>query len=62
MRPVASYYRVARGEIIFDEDFEAIEFVERLRVVRDLDGCSILAWCLMGNRYHLVVKTGEVDL
>jgi REP element-mobilizing transposase RayT len=41
------YCRVARGEFVFDEDFEAMEFVERLREVRDLDGLSILAWCLM---------------
>jgi len=37
------YCRVARGEFVFDEDFEAMEFVERLREVRDLDGFSILA-------------------
>ena len=32
------YCRVARGEFVFDDDFEAIEFVETLREVRDLDG------------------------
>ena len=56
------YCRVARGEFIFDDDSEAIEFVEKLREVRDLDGWSILAWCLMGNHYHLVVKTRNVEL
>ncbi len=56
------YCRVARGEFVFDEDSEAIEFVEKLCEVRDLDGWSILAWCLMGNHYHLVVKTGTVEL
>ena len=25
-------------------------------------GPEILAWCLMGNHYHLVLKTGDVDL
>ena len=63
--PGASYHvycRVARGEFVFDDDFEAIEFVETLRGVRDLDGWSVLAWCLMGNHYHLVVKTRTVDL
>ncbi len=56
------YCRVARGEFIFDDDSEAMEFVERLREVRDLDAWSILAWCLMGNHYHLVVKTRDVEL
>jgi REP element-mobilizing transposase RayT len=45
------YCRVARGEFIFDDDSEAMEFVERMREVRDLDGWSILAWCLMGNHF-----------
>ena len=56
------YCRVARGEFVFDDDFEAFEFVETLREVRDLDGWTVLAWCLMGNHYHLVVKTRTVDL
>lgn len=56
------YYRVARGEFVFNDDHEAIEFVETVREVRDLDGWSVLAWCLMGNHYHLVVKTRNVDL
>jgi REP element-mobilizing transposase RayT len=56
------YCRVARGEFVFDDDFEAIEFVEVLRKVRDLDGWTVLAWCLMGNHYHLVLRTREVDL
>jgi REP element-mobilizing transposase RayT len=56
------YCQVARGEFVFDDDYEAVEFVETLREVRDLDGWSILGWCLMGNHYHLVVKTRIVDL
>jgi len=56
------YCRVARGEFVFDDDYEAVEFVETLRAVRDLDGWTILAWCLMGNHYHLVVRVGPVEL
>ncbi len=48
--------------LVFDDTNEAIEFVEVLREVRDLDGWTILAWCLMGNHYHLVVKTRNLDL
>ena len=60
--PYHVYCRVARGEFVFDDTNEAIDFVEVLREVRDLDGWTILAWCLMGNHYHLVVKTRNVDL
>jgi REP element-mobilizing transposase RayT len=56
------YCRVARGEFAFDEPLEAEQFVEQTRKVRDLDEWRILAWCLMGNHYHLVVKTGLVPL
>jgi len=47
---------------VFDDDFEAIEFVETLRKVKELDGWTVYAWCLMGNHYHLVLKTRNADL
>jgi len=56
------YCRVARGEFAFYDDFEALEFVEALRKVRDLDGWTVFAWCLMGNHYHLVLRTRNVEL
>ncbi len=56
------YCRVARGEFVFNVPTEAVEFVETVRQVRDLDGWKVLAWCLMGNHYHLVVKTESVPL
>lgn len=63
--PKATYHvycRVARGEFVFDDVNEATEFVDTARRVRDLDGWKILAWCLMGNHYHLVVTTDTVPL
>ena len=56
------YCRVARGEFVFDDEGEALEFVDTLCTVRDLDGWTIFAWCLMGNHYHLVLRTQEIDL
>jgi REP element-mobilizing transposase RayT len=56
------YCRVARGEFVFEDDFEAVEFIDALRNVRDLDRWTVYAWCLMGNHYHLVLKTFDVDL
>jgi len=32
------YCRVARGEFVFNDQYEAVEFVETLCDVRDLDG------------------------
>ena len=52
--PGATYHvhcRVARGEFVFEDDFEAIEFVETLRKVKELDGWAVFAWCLMTNHY-----------
>ena len=43
------YRRIARGEFVFDDDHEAIEFIEALRRVRDLDGWTVFAWCLSGH-------------
>ena len=56
------YSRVARGEFAFDDPYEAEEFVETVRRVGDLHNWRVLAWCLMGNHYHLVVKTGTIPL
>jgi REP element-mobilizing transposase RayT len=56
------YCRVARGEFVFDDPFEAEEFVEVVRRIGDLHGWSVLAWCLMANHYHLVVKTRSIPL
>lgn len=63
--PEATYHvycRVARGEFVFNDPREADAFVAASRAVGDLDGWSVLAWCLMANHYHLVVKTGTVPL
>jgi REP element-mobilizing transposase RayT len=63
--PGAIYHvfcRVSRGEFVFDDESEAIQFIEVLRKVRDLDGWTVFAWCLMGNHYHLVLKTRDIVL
>jgi REP element-mobilizing transposase RayT len=43
------YCRVARGEFVFDDDLESIEFIEALRTVRNVDSWTIIAWCLLSN-------------
>ena len=46
------YCRVARGEFVFDDPYEAEKFVEKVREVRDGDDWRILAWCLMQHGCH----------
>jgi len=56
------YCRVARGEFVFSEAEYSEVFIETLLDVRDRDDLSILAWCLMSNHYHVVMKTSSVPL
>jgi putative transposase len=56
------YCRVGRGERPFAEDEAAALFVETLARVKAEHGLTILAWCLMPNHYHLVVRSGELPL
>lgn len=56
------YARVSRREGIFAQEGEPEAFVELLRDVKARDGLRILAWCLMTNHLHLLVRTGEVPL
>lgn len=56
------YNRVTRGERVFGEDEEALFLLNTMRKVRDRDGFIVLAWCIMGNHYHLAVRCTSVPL
>lgn len=56
------YCRVARGEFVFEDPDNTEACVETLCDVRDRDGLSILAWCLMSDHYHVVIETNSVPL
>ena len=56
------YCRVARGEKVFEDEHLAGFFVSTVREVSQCDGVTVLAWCLMSNHYHLVLRTGEWPL
>jgi len=49
------YNRFARGEEVFSDPEEAIEFLELLRSLKQRDDLVVYAWCLMPNHYHLAV-------
>jgi REP element-mobilizing transposase RayT len=56
------YNRVASGEPIFADPEEAVEFIETIRETKTRDGWTMLAWCVMSNHYHLVIRTSAVPL
>jgi putative transposase len=56
------YNRFARGEDVFADPEEAIEFAELLREVKRRDGLTVLAWALLSNHYHLAVRTSAIPL
>jgi REP element-mobilizing transposase RayT len=47
---------VNRGTVFFD-DTARLEFGQRLADVHERFGVQVLAYCLMGNHYHLLVRT-----
>jgi putative transposase len=47
---------------IFADDWDRAEFIRTLLKVRRLCRWSILSYCLLGNHYHLVLRTPHPDL
>lgn len=50
------------GMDIFGSYAERVEFLAILADVASKCGCRILACCLMGNHFHLLIQVGEVPL
>jgi len=56
------YNRFARGEEIFSDPEEAIEFLDLLRDLKQRDDLQIFAWSLLSNHHHLAVRASAVPL
>ena len=63
--PNGIYHVTARGNErapIFRDDADRREFLDLLADVHEHYGWRILAYCLMGNHYHLMAQTPEPNL
>jgi len=56
------YNHVTREERPFARDREAERFVSLLREIGRRDGWTIVAWCVMPNHFHLLVRVGATPL
>lgn len=56
------YCRVGRGEPVFQNQAEAEALIKVLGEVKRRDGLAVLAWCIMSNHYHLVLRCGQAPL
>lgn len=56
------YHVMLRGvnrDAIFLDDEDCARFLHALTKARDSSGCAVLAYCLMSNHVHLVLRTGD---
>lgn len=63
--PGAIHHVIARGNerrVIFKDDDDRTEFLERLEKAIEETGCECHAWVLMPNHFHLLIKTGDKPL
>ena len=63
--PGALHHVIGRGierRKIFLDDNDRDNFVERLRTILSGTATSCLAWALLPNHYHLLLRTGNVPV
>jgi putative transposase len=59
------YHIVLRGsnrQTIFEDEEDAIEFLDTLQRYMDISGYKLYAYCLMGNHVHLLLKEEQEEL
>ncbi|MFH1287553.1 MAG: transposase [bacterium] len=63
--PGCIYHVMSRGiekRKIFRDNFDCTEFLDRLSSGIKETGCQCLAWVLMPNHFHLLIRTGKDSL
>jgi REP element-mobilizing transposase RayT len=61
----AVYHVMARGvngQDIFTDDRDRIAFLDAVSRIEKESSAQIIAYCLMGNHFHLAIKVGPVPL
>ena len=59
------YHIMLRGinqQVIFEDDEDYFEFVERLKKYKAVSGYKVFAYCLMSNHIHILIKVEKEDL
>ena len=59
------YHVVVRGngkQIIFEDDFDRLFYLKKLRQLRDEMGFELVAYCLMENHVHLLIFDHKMEL
>ena len=56
------YNRIIDGVSVFESKATSQSFLDLLREIKTRDRWTLFAWCLMGNHYHLVLRTGVAPL
>lgn len=54
--------RGVRRQIIFQDDFDKMIFMEILRNEINKKECKLHAYCLMSNHFHLLLETGGIEI
>jgi putative transposase len=63
--PGATYHVTSRGdrrEPIYRDDADRSAHLQVIAAAMDRFVAKVLAYCLMGNHYHLVVQTRQANL
>ena len=55
-------YRGINKQRIFEDDEDYEKFLSILRKYQPICGYKIIAYCLMSNHIHLLIKPGEIPL
>lgn len=61
----AIYHAMARGVngcSIYADDFDRRHFLEGMRRMTEQNGSEIIAYCLMGNHFHLAIRVAKIAL
>ena|SRR2546421_1412168 len=63
--PQALHHVMARGiarQVIFHDDLDRDDFLNRVARLADIGAFQIFAWALLPNHFHLLLKTGTTAL